>query len=99
MVTCGSEDEAQKIARQLVEAHLAACVNVMPIRSIFEWQGKVEDQGELLLFIKSIKPNFDKIINLVKANHSYDLPEIVALDIASVSEEYAGWIRGLCGKE
>jgi periplasmic divalent cation tolerance protein len=97
MVTCDSEDEAQHIAGLLVEAHLAACVNIVPVRSIFEWDGKIEDQSERLLLIKSMKSRFDQLKDVVKANHSYDLPEIIALDIASSSSEYADWIRNICG--
>jgi periplasmic divalent cation tolerance protein len=97
MVTCGSEDEAQNIARLLVEAHLAACVNIIPVRSIFEWDGKIEDQAERFILIKSINTRFDEIKELIKANHSYDLPEIIAMDIACASEEYADWIKTVCG--
>lgn len=97
MVACGSEDEAQRIARLLIEAHLAACVNIIPVRSIFEWDGKIEDQSERLLLIKSMKSRFDQIRDMVKANHSYELPEIIAVDIASASEEYTDWIKTVCG--
>ncbi len=93
MVSCASEEEAQKIAGLLVEAHLAACVNIMPVRSIYEWQGKLEDQKEWLMLIKSENSHFDDIKTMVSANHSYEIPEIVALDISMASEKYGDWIR------
>jgi periplasmic divalent cation tolerance protein len=99
MITCGSGAEARKIAKLLVKTHQAACVNIIPVRSIFEWQGKIEDQGEWLLLIKSVKSHFEKIEALVRANHSYDLPEIIAIDIESVSSAYSDWVRRVCGKE
>jgi periplasmic divalent cation tolerance protein len=99
MVTCGSEDEAQNIARLLVRAHLTACINILPVRSVYEWKGKVEDHPEWLLFIKSEKSRFDEIKAQVTVNHSYELPEIIALDIASASAEYAAWIKNVCGIE
>jgi periplasmic divalent cation tolerance protein len=96
MVSCVSEEEAQKIAGLLVEAHLAACVNIMPVQSIYEWQGKLEDQKEWLMFIKSEKSLFNDIKTMVSANHSYEIPEIVALDISMASENYGDWIKEFC---
>jgi periplasmic divalent cation tolerance protein len=99
MATCGSDEEANRIASLLVSAHLAACVNIIPVKSVFEWKGKVEDQPEWLLIIKSVRSNFDAIKENVTANHSYELPEIVAVDLTSASGEYANWIRNVCGIE
>jgi len=93
LTTCGSEEEAEKIGRYLVENLLAACVNVIPqIKSIYRWQGKVESSAEWLLLIKTTVEKFPKVRNAIRELHSYDLPECVALAVEDGSEEYLGWI-------
>jgi periplasmic divalent cation tolerance protein len=94
LVTCGSEDEAVKIARALVEERLAACVNlVSPIRSIYRWEGKIWDEREWLLVIKTQKPRFEELGKRVKSLHSYSVPEIIGLPIVEGSLAYLDWIR------
>jgi len=94
LVTCGSEDEALKIANTLVEDHLAPCVNlVAPIRSIYRWEGKIWDEKEWLLIIKTQKHRFEKLEKKVKSLHSYSVPEIISLSIAEGSSTYLNWIR------
>ena len=83
LVTCGSEEEALKIAHALVAEHLAACVNlVTPIRSIYRWEGKICDEKEWLLIIKTRKDRFEEVEKKVKSIHSYSVPEIISLPIA-----------------
>lgn len=96
MVTCGSEEEAARLSAILVREHVAACVNITPVRSIYEWQGKLDDQTEWLLFIKSLRSRFDDIGRVVRENHSYENPEIIALDVAGAAPLYADWVAGLC---
>lgn len=92
-VTCGSEEEALKIANALVEEHLAACANlVSPIRSIYRWEGKIWDEKEWLLIIKTQKQRFDELEKKVKSLHSYSVPEIVSLPIVEGSSSYLDWI-------
>ena len=94
LVTCGSEEEALKIANALVEAHLAACVNlVAPIRSIYRWEGKIWDEKECLLIIKTQKQRFEELQKKVKSLHSYSVPEIISLPITEGSSAYLNWIR------
>src|SRR4030043_1126702 len=94
LVTCGSEEEALKIANALVEAHLAACVNlVAPIRSIYRWDGKIWDEKEWLLIIKTEKQRFEELEKKVKSLHSYPVPEIISLPITEGSSAYLNWIR------
>jgi periplasmic divalent cation tolerance protein len=94
LVTCGSEEEALKIANALVEARLAACVNlVAPIRSIYRWEGKIWDEKEWLLIIKTQKHRFEALEQKVKSLHSYAVPEIVSLPITEVSAAYLDWIN------
>jgi periplasmic divalent cation tolerance protein len=93
MVTCGSEEEALKIAYALVEDHLAACVNlVAPIRSIYRWEGKIWDEKEWLLIIKTQVKRFDELEKRVKSHHSYACPEIISLPITEGSSTYLNWL-------
>lgn len=94
LVTCGSEEEALRIANALVEGHLAACVNlVSPIRSIYRWEGKIWDEKEWLLIIKTQKKRFQELEKKVKSLHSYSVPEIISLPIVKGSSSYLKWIR------
>jgi periplasmic divalent cation tolerance protein len=94
LVTCGSKKEARKIAKALVDRRLAACVQEIgvPMRSTYRWKGRVESANEVLLLIKTSRKRFSAVSTLVKELHSYDLPEIIALNIAEGSREYLDWI-------
>jgi periplasmic divalent cation tolerance protein len=94
LVTCGSEEEALKIANVLVEDHLAACANLIaPIRSIYRWEGKIWDEKEWLLIIKTQKHRFEALAEKVKSLHSYSVPEIIGLPITEGSPAYLDWIN------
>lgn len=94
LVTCGSEEEALKIANALVEGHLAACVNlVSPIRSIYRWEGKIWDEKEWLLIIKTQKERFEELEKKVKSVHSYSVPEIISLPVGEGSLPYLNWLE------
>jgi periplasmic divalent cation tolerance protein len=91
--TAGSEDEARKLARHLVEHQLAACVNIVPrVESIYRWQGKVESSQEWLLLIKTSAEKFPAVRDAVRELHSYDLPECIALTIEDGSPDYLQWL-------
>lgn len=93
-ITTSNEDEAVKIARALVEARLAACVNIIKeIRSIYHWQGKIEDDREVLMIAKSQRKHFVAISKKVKEMHSYEVPEVIALPIVDGAEDYLKWLR------
>ena len=94
LVTCGSRKEARRIARALVEARLAACVNVLqaPVESVYRWKGKVETAREFLLVIKTLRKKFAALEGEVRRLHSYDVPEIIALPIDRGSRPYLAWI-------
>jgi periplasmic divalent cation tolerance protein len=97
-ITASGEDEAAKIARALVEARLAGCVNVIKdIRSIYSWEGKIEDEAEVLLIAKTRKHQFDSFVKKVKELHSYTVPEIIAMPIIEGSEDYLKWLRDVTG--
>ncbi len=92
-VTCGSKEEASKIARSLVEERLAACVNIFsPIRSIYRWEGKICDDEEWLLIVKTQKRRFEELEKKVRSLHSYSVPEIIALPITQGSSSYLRWL-------
>jgi periplasmic divalent cation tolerance protein len=92
--TAGSEDEARKIARGLVERQIAACVNIVPrIESIYRWQGKVESCTEWLLLIKTTIERFPAVRDAIRELHSYDLPECVSINVEDGSPEYLQWLE------
>jgi periplasmic divalent cation tolerance protein len=95
LVTCSSTAEARRIARAVVEARLAACVNILPgaLTSIYRWKGKVESAKERMLLIKTSRKTLAKLRAVVERLHSYDVPEFIALPIAAGSPAYLRWIE------
>jgi periplasmic divalent cation tolerance protein len=92
--TCASAEEAEKIARKLVERRLAACVNVLAgARSIYHWRGAVEEASEWLLIIKSRRDLFDGLRAEIEKLHSYEVPEVLALAVVEGSRGYLGWME------
>jgi len=96
LVTCGSEEEASRIARTLVGERLAACVNILdsPVRSVYRWKGRIETAMEHLLVIKTRRARLRALEAAVKRLHSYQTPEIIALPVAEGSSEYLTWLEG-----
>ncbi len=93
-VTCGDEDEARRIGRTLVEERLAACANVIGgMKSIYWWQGAVQEDGETILIAKTKQGLVDRLSARVKELHSYDVPCIVALSIAGGNPDFMQWIE------
>ncbi|MCA1607197.1 MAG: divalent-cation tolerance protein CutA [Acidobacteria bacterium] len=93
-MTAANVDEARLLAETLVEKRLAACVQMLPrIESVFRWRGKVVRQGEFLLLAKTTRSHFDKLEKEVRALHSYETPEIVALAASAVSSPYLEWLQ------
>ena len=91
--TCGSAEEAERIARALIEARLAACVNILGgVRSVYRWQGAVEDSAEWLLLIKTRRELFANVTETVRRVHSYAVPELIALPVTDGLADYLGWI-------
>ncbi len=95
LTTADSAELAAAMARDLVERGLAACVNILPgVRSIYRWRGTVCDEMELLLVVKSLDDRFEEIRARIRALHSYELPEIIAVDIGRGDADYLDWLRG-----
>jgi periplasmic divalent cation tolerance protein len=93
LVTTKNEDEAVLIARSLVEKKFVACCNIIKnVRSIYRWQGKLADDAEALMIIKTRQPLFQSLSEEVKRLHSYETPEIIALPIVEGSPSYLDWI-------
>ena len=98
LITTGSQDEAEQIAQALVADMLAACVNILPgVTSVYRWEGQVQRDQEWLLLAKSRRDVLDRLVERVRALHSYDVPEIVALPLAGGSEPYLRWLDGAVG--
>ncbi|HWC95424.1 MAG TPA: divalent-cation tolerance protein CutA [Candidatus Sulfopaludibacter sp.] len=95
LCTCSSEAEAQRIASRLLEDRLAACVNVIPsVRSYYWWQEAIESSAEYLLLIKSTAAHFPAIEEAVRENHSYEVPELLAVPVLAGSANYLTWLNG-----
>lgn len=89
------QSTARSLAQRLVEARLAACVNILaPCRSVYRWQGKVETADEVPLLIKTSAARLAELTAAIRASHPYELPEVVALDIAAGLPEYLAWVVG-----
>ena len=94
IVTVPNIEEGQKIARNLVESKLAACVNIIKnIDSIYRWKGEIEEDHEHLLLIKTTEENSDLLIQNIRKTHSYENPECIGLKIEKGSNKYLNWIK------
>ncbi len=92
LVTTSSQDEAEKISSTLVNHQLAACVNIFSVRSIYTWEGKVQNEPEWQLVIKTDLGLFSQLEAKIRELHSYAVPEIIALPIVQGSQSYLQWI-------
>ena len=92
ITTTANKESAREIAKLLVEKHLAACVQMFPIESIYFWKDSVCEENEIVLFIKSRTAMFDDIKAAIREIHSYEVPEIVLLPITDGLPEYLKWI-------
>jgi periplasmic divalent cation tolerance protein len=92
--TVPNQVAAEELAVKIVEARLAACVQIMPrMTSVYVWNGRVTKETEHLLLIKTLAAKFGAVSEFITANHTYDVPEIVSIDAAKVSEPYLAWIN------
>ena len=99
-ITAPNKDEASRLADLLVERNLAACVQILPaMQSVYRWKGKVERQEEVLLIAKTFTAKFAELEREVRAVHSYETPEIVAVPLTAVSEPYRQWLSASVNAE
>src|SRR5918911_1450695 len=93
LMTAGSREEAARLAELLIGARLAACVQLMPeMESVYWWEGQIERSPEILLIAKTTQDKFTELEQAVRSIHSYDTPEIIALDITAASKPYLDWL-------
>jgi periplasmic divalent cation tolerance protein len=93
LMTAANADEARSIAERLIETHLAACVQILPeIESVYRWKNEVQREKEVLLLAKTSEEQFDDLEKEVRAMHSYETPEIVAVPVKRISEPYRIWL-------
>jgi periplasmic divalent cation tolerance protein len=93
LCTCPDPGVAERLANGLVERQLAACVNILPaVRSIYRWQGAVQNDTEALMVIKTPRQPYPELEGWLQEHHPYDVPEVLALRVQSGSEDYVGWI-------
>jgi periplasmic divalent cation tolerance protein len=94
LITAGSREEAARLALMLVGARLAACVQIMPeMESVYRWEGAVQRETEVLLLAKTLRGNFAELERKVRALHSYETPEIIALPVVAASMPYIEWLN------
>ena len=94
LLTAANGEEAVRLADMLIGAHLAACVQILPeMESVYRWQGKIERQPEVLLLAKTVRSKFEELEKQVRALHSYETPEIIAIPIVAGSTPYLDWLR------
>ena len=94
LVTVPTKSEAEKIAKAILSKKVCACVNIISgIKSIFFWKGKINNAKETLLVIKTKKSAYKNLEKIIKKNHSYTVPEIIALPVILGSKEYLNWIK------
>ena len=93
-MTAANGEEAARLADMLVGAHLAACVQILPeMESVYRWQGKIERQSEILLLAKTTSDKFEELEREVRALHSYETPEIIAVPVTHGSIPYLDWLK------
>lgn len=91
-ITAKDKPEARRIARKLLQKKLAACVNFVPIESMYVWDGELQEEDEVLMIVKTKTEVFDELASTVKIAHSYDTPEIIGAPVILGSREYLKWI-------
>jgi len=92
ILSTAGEREARGIAQALVMQHLAACVNIIPVESVYRWEGKLCEDREHLLIIKTVTSNADAVMHEIRNLHSYELPEMIVLPVSGGYHPYLQWL-------
>jgi periplasmic divalent cation tolerance protein len=93
LATVPTRDVGLALARELVEARLAACVNILPATSVYRWEGTLQEEDEHMLVIKTRRTYIDDIKDLFAERHPYDLPELISMEVEDGSADYLRWVR------
>jgi periplasmic divalent cation tolerance protein len=94
LTSAGSEEEAKKIAQDLVGSRLAACVNIInKVESVYRWEDNVHEAEEWLLMVKTTSENFEPVKDAIRKLHSYELPECISIEISAAEDGYLKWLR------
>lgn len=96
LTTVPTSAKGEKLAEQIVSEKLAACVQILPpMTSVYVWEGKLQKESEYLLMIKTTPEKWEQLRDFITKNHSYDVPEIIAIDTEKVSEPYLNWLKNI----
>jgi periplasmic divalent cation tolerance protein len=95
LTTTDREEHAERIVDAVLEARLAACLQLMPIKSCYVWEGRIARDNEVLMLIKAKSTDYDALAACIRAAHTYEVPEIVRLDIAAGDKSYLDWIEAV----
>lgn len=99
MTTFPDRNQASQIAKILVKEHLAACVQVMPsMTSTYMWEGKICQENEHLVLIKTVAVNYEPLVAKLRSQHPYEVPEIIALPVSAIEDNYALWVKTMCSQ-
>ena len=100
LTTIDKLEQANALAEKIVTERLAACVQILPpMTSVYVWEGKLQKENEHLLLIKTLPEKWDELAAFITANHTYEVPEIVAIDAEKVSEPYIDWLQLVTGNK
>jgi periplasmic divalent cation tolerance protein len=100
VTTVGTEEEANRLARELVARRHSCCVNILPIqRSVYRWQGEICEDSEFMLLVKTLEEEYEKVEAAIQELHSYELPEILAFNVRRGEEGFLHWITACLSKE
>lgn len=99
LTTVAETKEAEDLARKIIESKLAACVQILPpMKSVYSWENEIRTDSEQLLLIKTLDEKFNELKAFIQTNHSYDTPEIIALEASAVAESYLDWMTNYLDK-
>jgi periplasmic divalent cation tolerance protein len=94
ITTCSSQKEAETIADKVLRARLIACANIIPaVQSLFHWKGEISNEQEVVVLMKTQKKHLDELVEWIHTNHSYQVPEIIALPIVGGNTDYLNWVK------
>ncbi len=90
--TCKNEEEGKKLAKLIIEHHMASCVNVWPIQSVYRWEGEIKEDQEAGVLVKTLESKLQPIEDLIMQNHAYVTPFIGAVDVRRINHAYKEWM-------